>query len=197
MKAILSVVIVAAVTGLVGARYYCAAGPAGPTSARCRSRRGDLSIKFTATGTRRAGGDDRRRRADRRQHQELGPRPGPAGQDDGLPLAREGGSVLAQLDDSAPPGRSGQGPRQPQAGRGRVEPFPGAAKADGARFERAKQLRDTDSAAEFENALAETEIAKADLAMSDAKVEQAKIALNTGRDQPGLYDHHRRPSTAW
>ena len=88
MKAILSVVIVAAVTGLVGARYYFA-GPSRPNFRTMPVTRGDVEVKFTATGlvepveTVDVG-------ADRRQHQGVGARPGPAGQEAGLLLAREG-----------------------------------------------------------------------------------------------------------
>jgi len=43
-------------------------------------------------------------------------------------------------------------------------------------FRRAKTLRDTNSQADYDNAMAENEIARADLAMSEAKLQQAKIA---------------------
>jgi HlyD family secretion protein len=87
------------------------------------------------------------------------------------------GSVLAQLDDL---------PHQAEVDKARANQR--FAEADLTRYRakqkqterhlaRAKELRDTESAEFYENAVAEDEMARAELAMAEARVDQAKIAV--------------------
>ena len=176
MKAIVSVVIVAAVTGLVGARWYC-----------CRAQ--PAEVPHAAGHPRRSGGRSHRHGTassrwkrstsapDRRHHQGIGPGRGPARQDRGLSLPGEGGRCW-RSSTICPTGPKWTRPRAAlKLAEAEFNHFRVRQKQTERDFERAKQLKETDSAAQYENAQAEMEIAKADLAMSEAKVEQAKIAM--------------------
>ncbi len=165
-------------TGLVGARYYwCGGLPAGRSFRTLPVSRGDLFDRRHRHGTVEPVEIDRRRCADRRQHQELRPRSGPARQDDRLPLPGQAGTVLAQLDDL---------PHRAEVDKARANLR--LAEAELNAIARGRSRRSATSTApsscairiprpQYENAMAEMEIAKADLAMAEAKVEQAKIAL--------------------
>jgi HlyD family secretion protein len=177
MKAIVSVVIVAAVTGLVGARYYWCGGPSRPTFRTLPVSRGDLLLKFTATGfvepmeTIDVGAQIVG------SIKSLGPDPDRPGKTVDYRSRVKAGTVLAQLDDLPHRAEVDKARASLRLAEAELNHYRARQKQTERDFHRAEQLRDTDSAAQFENAMAEMEIAKADLAMSEARVEQAKIAL--------------------
>ena len=88
------------------------------------------------------------------------------------------GAVLAQLDDSSARAELDKARAALKLSEAELNHFRVRQKQTEREFERAKQLKDTESAAQFDNAQAEAEIAKADLAMAEAKVEAAKAAVS-------------------
>ena len=141
-------------------------------------------------GNGRTGGDHRRRRADHRQHQELWARSGQARQDDRLPVsgeARRGAGrssttcrIGPELDKARVNSNCG--------GRAKALPRRGSKRNNMAR---AKQLHGTISVAEYDTAVAEDDMAKAEMAMSEASSNRPK-SPEAGGDQPGLH-RHRSP----
>jgi len=177
MKAIASVLLVAAVTGLVGARYYWYGGPGRPSFRTLPVSRGDLSVNFTTTGfvepveTIDVGAQIVG------SIKQLGPDPDRPGKTVDYRTRVKAGGVLAQLDDLPHRAEVDKARATLKLAEAELNHYRARQKQTERDFKRAEQLKDTDSAAQFENAMAEAEIAKADLAMSEAKVEQAKIAL--------------------
>lgn len=177
MKAIACFVIVAAVTGLVGARYYWSGGASRPNFRTLPVSRGDLPISFTTTGfvepvetidvvVQIVG-----------SIKQLGPDPDRPGKTVDYRSRVKAGGVLAQLDDLPHRAEVDKARATLRLSEAELNHYRARQKQTERDFHRAEQLRDTDSAAQYENAMAEMEIAKADLAMAEAKVEQAKIAL--------------------
>jgi HlyD family secretion protein len=177
MKAIASVVIVAVVTGLVGAHYYWYGGTGRPSFRTLPVTRGDLSINFTTTGfvepveTIDVGAQIVG------SIKSLGPDPDRPGKTVDYRSRVKAGMVLAQLDDLPHRAEVEKARATLRLAEADLNHYRARQKQTERDFKRAEQLRDTDSAAQYENAMAEMEIAKADMAMSEAKVEQAKITL--------------------
>jgi HlyD family secretion protein len=87
------------------------------------------------------------------------------------------GDVLAQLDDLPHRAELDKAVVQQRLCEAEVNRYRAKAKQVAKNLDRATQLRDTDSAEAYDTAVAENEIAKADLAMAEAKLDQAKIAV--------------------
>jgi HlyD family secretion protein len=177
MKAIASLVIVAAITGLVGARYYWSGGANQPNFRLLPVSRGDLFVNFTTTGfvepveTIDVGAQIVG------SIKQLGPDPDRPGKTVDYRTRVKAGAVLAQLDDLPHRAEVDKARASLKLAEAELNHYRARQKQTERDFHRAEQLRDTESAAQFENAMAELEIAKADLAMSEARLEQAKIAL--------------------
>ena len=178
MKAILSVLIVAAaLTGLVGARWYFVA-PGRPNFRTMPVSRGDVEVKFTATGLLEPVETIEVGAKIVGSIKELGPDADRPGKTLDYCSRVKVGSVLAQLDDLSHRADLDKANAALKLTEAELNHFRVRQKQTEREFERAKQLRETESAAQYENAMAEMEIAKADVAMSEAKVLQAKAAVN-------------------
>jgi HlyD family secretion protein len=168
---------VAAISGLVGARYYWSGGASQPTFRMLPVSRGDLAVNFTTTGfvepveTIDVGAQIVG------SIKQLGPDPDRPGKTVDYRTRVKAGAVLAQLDDLPHRAEVDKARASLRLAEAELNHYRARQKQTERDFKRAEQLRDTESAAQFENAMAEMEIAKADLAMAEAKVEQAKIVL--------------------
>ena len=175
-KIILVFLFLLVIVGLGGA-YYWGAGMASPASFRTlQVMRGDLFIGVTATGT-----------VEPVEIIDVGAQIVGSIKSFGPDLERSGktidynsqvkkGAILAKLDDSPHKAELDKAKANLELAEAELTRFQARQKQAERDFHRAEELKDTDSLADYENAMSQLEISKADLAMAEAKVDQAKIA---------------------
>ncbi|MCY2994487.1 MAG: efflux RND transporter periplasmic adaptor subunit [Planctomycetota bacterium] len=175
MKTILSLLMITALAGVAGFYYWRTSSTEPPKFRTLPVTRGNLLIAVSATGTvepveiidvgAQIVGSVK----------SFGPDPDRPGKTVDFRSRVKQGEVLAQLDDS--PHRAELEKAQAALQLAEAEAKRFCTRRDQAErdHKRAEQLRETISTGEYENVLAEFEIAKADVAMSEAKVAQAKV----------------------
>ncbi len=177
MKAFLGFLVVAVIGAAVVAWQWRGTWEEKPRFRTLEAKRGDLLISVSATGTVEpvevvdVGAQIIGR------IKEFGPDPGRPGKtvDHGSKVKK--GDVLALLDDApsqAELEKAKANLKLAQAELLRDEAHLKQAERD---YERAKSLRDTNSESDYDRAVAQFEVAKADIAYGQARVEQAGIAL--------------------
>jgi HlyD family secretion protein len=176
MKTILGFLLAAGIAGAAVAHYWHDSFSERPTFRTLPVMRGDLFIGVSATGT-----------VEPEQIIDVGARIVGSVKSFGPDPDREGktidyrsrvseGAVLAHLDDLPQRAELEKAQANLLLAEAELSHCRAKQKQMDRAFHRAKQLRDTDSAAEFEKAEAEDEMARADVAIAEAKLEQAKIA---------------------
>ncbi len=177
MKKIALFLFVLAVAGLGGA-YYWGAGMASPPSFRTLSvMRGDLFIGVTATGTVEPVEIIDVGAQIIGSIKSFGPDPNRPGKTVDYNSQVKKGCVLATLDDLPHKAELDKAKANLELAEAELKRFHARHNQADRDFRRAEELKDTDSLADYENAMSQLEISKADLAMAEAKVDQAKIAL--------------------
>jgi HlyD family secretion protein len=176
MKKILALLVVLLVAGLGGAYYWHAGYSDQPSFRTAPVMRGDLFIGVTATGTvepveiidvgAQIVGSIK----------SFGPDPNRPGKTVDFRSRVKAGAVLAHLDDLPHKAELDKASANLELAEAELSRSRARQRQTERDFQRAEELKDTDSLADHENAMSQLEIAKADLAMSEAKVDQAKIA---------------------
>ena len=176
MKTIAGVVVAIAMVGVVGRYIWRTAFAERPEFRTLEVTRGDLFVGVTATGT-----VEPVEIVDVGAQiigciKKFGPDPDRPGKTIDYRSRVKEGAVLAQLDDL---------PHQAELDKTRANVTLAEAELSRSRakqkqaaknLDRANQLRDTDSAEAYDTAVAQDEMARAELAMAEAKCKQAEIA---------------------
>lgn len=176
MKKILGVLIVLAIAGLATWHYWGDGMAGRPTFRTLPVMRGDLFIGVTATGS-----VEPRQIIDVGAQivasvKSFGPDPDKPGTAIDFCSRVKKGAVLAQLDDLTYKAELQKARVQLPLCEAEVKQSRAHYKLAARAFGRAKQLRGTDSEADYDKAEAEDEMAAAQLAIAEAKRDQAKIA---------------------
>lgn len=185
MKKIAVILVLAAIGGLAGARYWRNDWAGRPKFRTLEVMRGDLPIGVTAAGT-----------VEPVEIIEVGAQIVGIVKSFGPDLNRPGktidycsqvkeGAVLAQLDDLPARAERDKAKVNLKNAEAELNRFRAKQKQAERGFRRATELRGTESEAEYEVAMTENETAKAETAMAEARLEQAKIALDQAENNLG------------
>jgi HlyD family secretion protein len=187
MKKTTTFVLAAAILGLVGAHYWRTSSDGRPKFRTQDVMRGELFIGVTATGN-----------VEPVEIVDVGAQIVGIVKSFGPDLDKpnktidfnsrvEKGAVLAQLDDVPHQAELNKAKIQLNLAEAELRRFRAKEKLADQAFRRATELRDTDaqSKAEYESAVAENEVTKAEAAMAAARLEQAKVAVKQAETHLG------------
>jgi HlyD family secretion protein len=176
MKTTLSLVLLAAVAGLVGFRYWNA-GAAGPPKFRTLPAvRDDLLIAVNATGTVEPVGIIDVGAQIIGRIVSFGPDPDRPGKTVDYRSRVKKGQLLAQLDDLPYRAELEKARANLKLAEAELNRYRSRCEQLERDFRRAEKLRATNPEAEYENIRSEHKIAESEVAMSEARLDQAKIA---------------------
>jgi HlyD family secretion protein len=185
MRRTTSIVVAAAILGLVGAHYWRTSSAGRPKFRTLEAMRGELFIGVTATGN-----------VEPVEIVDVGAQIVGIVKSFGPDLDKPNktidycsrvkqGAVLAQLDDVPHQAELRKAQVQLKLAEAELRRYRAKERLAEQAFRRATELRETDSKAEYESAVAENEVTKAEAAMAAARLEQAKIAVTQAETHLG------------
>jgi HlyD family secretion protein len=185
MKKTTTFVVVAVILGLVGANYWRTSASGRPKFRTQDVMRGELFIGVTATGN-----VEPVEIVDVGAQivgivKSFGPDPDKPGKTIDYCSRVKQGAVLAQLDDVPHQAELNKAKIQLNLAEAELRRYRAKEKLAAQALHRATELRENEAKADYENAVAENEVTKAEAAMAGARLEQAKIAVRQAETHLG------------